>query len=414
MRKSIIFISAAVFLTLVCTASAAGKKNGNEKNNNEKKNYLGWVDSSAKDVTHTKGIIQMRIKPNLGSFNIGVVNKNDKTIPVISTINEFTSSAFYLKTSKKVYKLANDTNIKASVNKDGEALELSYAVANVAEVKLNFDFIQSLPDNDFDVVKVKAQITNQSNKKDDFSLKCVLDTVLGETGSYHFYTADNKPVKNEVLYRNPIEEKWFVSRNNLAAMQIFFNGGDTTAPEVVALANYSTLDKNSWEPDMLSFRTFDTVLSYNNSAVGVIWPSVKLQAKASKDIIFYLAFATDGDEPAGHYYVYDIEPEEEPEVEPVPLPAALQVKAEPKMAKEPEPAKKKLRLKEEEKNYNPKEIPDVDFNVENLSKEQYTPEYIQDLLNRISLLEQDSSSVNREELLQLNAELDAILSALKQ
>ena len=62
----------------------------------------------------------------------------------------------------------------------------------------------------------------------------------------------------------------------------------------------------------------------------------------------------------------------------------------------------------------PKEIPTVDFYIKNMTQEHLTPEYIQSLLDRIAALEEDSPSLNRQELLQLNAELDAILTYLRQ
>ena len=49
-----------------------------------------------------------------------------------------------------------------------------------------------------------------------------------------------------------------------------------------------------------------------------------------------------------------------------------------------------------------------------MTKDHLTPEYIQSLIDRISALEEDSPSLNRQELLQLNAELDAILTYLRQ
>ena len=61
-----------------------------------------------------------------------------------------------------------------------------------------------------------------------------------------------------------------------------------------------------------------------------------------------------------------------------------------------------------------KSIPNVEFNVNGIPKEKFTPEYIQKLLDRISELEKDTSVANREEILQLNAELDEILSVLRQ
>ena len=59
-------------------------------------------------------------------------------------------------------------------------------------------------------------------------------------------------------------------------------------------------------------------------------------------------------------------------------------------------------------------VPQVKFDVTSLSKEQLTTEYIQNLLDKIANLEQSGTALNRTELLQLNAELDAILSVLRQ
>ena len=56
----------------------------------------------------------------------------------------------------------------------------------------------------------------------------------------------------------------------------------------------------------------------------------------------------------------------------------------------------------------------VDFYIKNMTKEHLTPEYIQSLLDRIAALEEDSTTLNKQELLQLNAELDAILTYLRQ
>ena len=46
------------------------------------------------------------------------------------------------------------------------------------------------------------------------------------------------------------------------------------------------------------------------------------------------------------------------------------------------------------------------------SNQQLTPEYVQNLLDRIIALEEDDATLNRAEIFQLNAELDAILEVL--
>ncbi len=399
--------------------SANDSKNESEKSG--KRNYIGWVDASTKDVSFNQGIIQVKVKPNLGSYNISVLNEKERAVSLLATGNEFTSSSLYLKTAKKTYKLLADTTIKTTVTKKEKGLTITYVIPDVAEINLDLDCFKSSAESDYDILKTTISATNKGKKTTDFTFKQILDTVLGETGSFHFYDYENIPVKTEIMYRGlkKHNQKWFVSKNNSACMQMFFTGGDSTEPELFALANFSTLDKKTWEPDMNSVRTFDTVLSYNNSAVGVIWPTVKVAPESTSKILYYLAFATDGAEAKGQYFVYGIPEEKKPEIEVEKFEEKIQKTPEIEVQKEvqtPAPVQSQPQPLPpvQDDGYSPTNPPSVDFNVDKLSKEKYTQEYIQSLLDRISELEKDSASVNREELLQLNKELDEILSALKE
>lgn len=407
MRKEKIYffivLIITAFLFLACeTNDVMG--NGSQKTGAAGKNFVGWVDASTKDISNKKGIVHFIVKPNLGTYNICVINEDSKSIPVLSTVDEFTSTSMYLKTGKRIYRLIAGNNVWTGVEKEENGITLTYNIENVAEVNVNLNYLKSSDDSDFDIVKTVVKITNKGSKKETFALKQIIDTVLGETNACHFYTSDEVPVKNEIMYRNPEPKDWIMSKNNSAAMQLFFAGADATVPEVLALANYATLTKATWEPDMLAFRTFDTVLSYNNSAVGVMWPSVKLSPDNSTEVIYYMAFASDNKKPEGEAYILGKTKPEVPEEKILVLPP----KEEPKKEEEKPPV--------EELTYTPKENSLVEFNVNSISREQYSQEYIQMLLDKIADLEKDSSkgSVNRDELLRLNAELDSILSSLRQ
>lgn len=408
----------AVFLIIIfglmfsCTSSKAdGSKNesGYEISaaKDEKKNYTGWVDTSKKEIELSLGIVKVKVKPNLGSFNIGVINKNDKFVPVLQTSNEYTSTNLQLKTMKKIYKLVSAPNILYSVLKTDNSICVVYEIPNVAEVKALFNFMQSSSDSDIDTLKIVYTITNKSAKKNEFALKAIYDTFLGETTQSHFYVSGNIPVKNEVMYRTMQNQKWVISKNNSAAVQFLFDGTDVSPIEIVALANNSTFSKNTWEPDMISYRAFDTVLSYNNSCIGVIWPSEKLMPKESAKIIHYISFAVDGNEPNGEKFVYGISKNDSIDI----------TQKIPKIddGKENNSNEKNVTKIGNNELFNEnKQIPNVEFNVNGISKEKFTPQYIQNLLDRIDELEKNSAAANREEILQLNAELDLILSVLKQ
>ena len=380
-------------------------------------NFTGWIKGSRRSISEKYGKIQLKIKSSIGSYSLYVLNDRDKAVPVLSTANEFASNAFYLKTSKKVYNLVTDTNVHSSARKTADGATIIYQIPEIADVSVNFSFFASDKENkdaDLDMVKVTASVKNNSNRNDEFAIKAVLDTLLGEAAEYHFYTFEGVPVRNEVLYRTLQNQKWFVSKNVNAAMQFFFTGLEATAPELVALANYSTLEKNTWEPDMLSYRAFDTVLSYNNSAVCAIWKPMKLAPSESGKVVFYLSFASDGRSPAGEKFVYS---KEFVEQKPEEIVIAKTDEVEVITANPVETITEKSVLGPTVINESGEvapEIPTVDFYIRNMSKEHLTPEYIQSLLDRIAALEEDSPTLNRQELLQLNTELDAILTYLRQ
>ena len=431
MKKNIYSCIFLIFFLFLNSCKSSDTKKNLEENgnlssveNNDKKNYLGWIDTSKKEIELSKGIVQVKVKPNLGSFNICAINKKDKCIPLLSTSNEYTSTNLQIKTEKKVYKLVSDSNVNYSLLKNDNSMTVIYDIPKICEVKANFKFLHSSSENDYDTLKVTYSITNKGTKKEDFSLKAIYDTVLGETTQTHFYTSENNPVRNEVMYRTMQNQKWVISKNNYASVQFLFDGGDTTPVEILALANNSTLTKNTWEPDMLSYRAFDTVLSYNNSSIGVIWPTEKLMPNQSTNIIHYISIAVDGDEPCGENLVYGIPSKVNAEKTKELAQKVPNIDINPKIKTEnaenivesnvlsddDDENIKNVLTEESEK----KETPRVEFNVNSISREKLTPQYVDSLLNRINELEKDSSAANRDEILLLNAELDYILSVLRR
>ena len=403
------------------------KQQKDQKDNNDKNDYTGWIKSSKGKINERFGNVQIKVKPGIGSFTLAAANDRNKPVSVLATSNEYVTNAVFLKTSKKVYNLVTDSNVRSSARRTADGVVIEYEVPSVAQVSLYFSFLASQKKKETDMVRITATVKNISARNEDFAIKVLLDTVLGESAAYHFYTYEDVPIKNEVLYRTMQNQKWFVSKNLTASMQIFFAGADCTVPEIVAFGNYSTLEKNNWEPDMLNYRVFDTVLSYNNSAVCAIWKPFKLGANESGKNVFYIAVSADGSPATGEKYIYSKDfnsaSEEEGEkknavtplevITPYSSEGANEEKPFVEEIKEPEPVKEvsDLNPSQEAKN---DEIPNVDFYIQNMSKEQLSPEYIQNLLDRIAALEEDSSSLNRQELLQLNAELDAILTYLRQ
>lgn len=382
-----------VFIVLSCCiffSCASAKK---EKS----KNYVGWIEPDNSKIDVSLGCLRMSFRPKIGSFNIFVIDENNKEQSVFSTHNEFSASSFYLKCGKEIYKLNSASGVKTETLQTEKGAVVKYTISNVAKVRIFFDFMKSDEQNDYDMIKISAEIENLGTRQKKFALKGVFDTVLGEKDLNHFFSSTNDAINTEKEFRNVKAERWFVSKNENSSMQFLLDGVDITPIECVLLGNKTTFDSNAWIPTLSIDKSFDSFVSYNDSEVCIIWPEVSILPNEKENIIFYLAFAANGEEPQGNYFIGD-------KIE------VVEVKKEKPVVK-----KEVVKVPEEEKvKETKKEIPDVKFDVATLSREKLSQEYVAGLMERIANLEDSGENVDREELLMLNAELDAILEILRQ
>lgn len=382
--------------------------------------------SKVSKIDTSFGRVKLGVNKSLGTFHVQAVNESGKIVNLLSSNEEYTSTSFYLKSGNTVYKLSGGKGIQRKILRTERGAALLYVVPGKVQVEVDFICFASDPNYDEDMVKVLCSVKNLSKKKDKFGLKLVLDTILGEKNKTHFYTNENLPVINEKIYRNDNDLKWVVSKNDENSLQILVDGADISPLDYVALANYNTLNSSTWEPNMLTVRTFDNVLSYNNSALGLFWKDFSLNPQESQTFVFYMAVATDHENANGQFFLDNVNKKVKPKakstakkVEPV-LPPVLDDEVS---SKNDEPLKSENEVKEVNKvmDLEMVEIPvkktpefrNVKFDVDSVSAEQLQPEYIQNLLNRIDSLEEEDPSLNREELLQLNAELNVILEILR-
>lgn len=361
------------------------------------KNYVGWIEPDNSKIDVSLGCVRMSFRPKIGSFNIFVIDENNKEQSVFSTQNEFSASSFYLKCGKEIYKLNSASGVKTETLQTETGAVVKYTISNVAKVSIFFDFMKSAEQNDYDMIKISAEIENLGTRQKKFALKGVFDTVLGEKDLNHFFSSENKAINTEKLYRTMKDERWFVSKNDKYSMQFLLDGVDITPVECVLLGNKTTFDSNAWIPNLKTEKSFDSFVSYNDSEVCIVWPEVSILPNEKDSFVFYIAFAANGEKPQGNYFIGDKK-------------EVVEVKKEKPVVK-----KEVVKVPEEENvKETKKEIPNVKFDVATLSREKLSQEYVAGLMERIANLEDSGKNVDREELLMLNAELDAILEILRQ
>lgn len=425
---------------------ALEKSKKDSKKTTSKMNIVEVVSNEgvfqAKTIENLVGNIKLLLKGSVGSFQFYSVNKDSLLQPLLAGYDEFTSSFFSLRVGKKEYKLSNNIGIVIGARKSQDGAQLVYVVPGVARVFLRFECVKSSEEFNENILKITAVVKNRSKRTEYFALKNVLDTFLGEQKGPHFSTAEDISINSEMQYRKFDKMKWIMSRNNKASMQILLYGADITPPEVVSLSNKDLLTLPSWIPSVVRSRTFDSVLSYNNSAVCINWETVRLAPNEEQSFSYYIAVSADDEIPCGEDFIYNLEkklkkasPVEnekslkfvEPDkvlekniIEPKKVESVIQEeKKDNNIAQENENTTQKPEYIEATQNISSQqeqsgEVPNVRFDVETIGVEKLNYQYIQGLIERINTLEGSDENLDRNELLRLNSELDAILEKLRQ
>lgn len=347
---------------------------------------------------NVKTNFRMELHKNRGTFKISSINQFGTLRSLLDLYDENTTSFFSLKIGRSVYKLMNHSVEGYQIDLGGG--KLVYTIPRKATVELEFVPISSQSDGMYDMIKAEAIVTNTAAGSELFSLKAIFDTFLGERTGNHFSTAEIDSINSEMQFMKMEKLKYVSSSDKVDTINFLFYGDDITEPEYVTLGNKDALlNGSSWIPLAVENRPFNSIVTYNNSALCVNWSEVILEAGKTFSTIFYMSIASDGQTAATSVVKKDVQikaaltdrqieiPQkedavhiQEPEIEPEALPLVVAAETAP---------------------------------ASTTSFQNLDVKYIQALLDRISELEMDGKNTNADEIMRLSEEIDIIFEMLR-
>lgn len=337
----------------------------------------------AQDVVIENGNIKMIFHEYSGS--VSLYTKSKKTgnfISVIDNSNYSVNSGFYLKIDNVSRKLERSYDIDIRVEPKDYGASVVYEIKNQAEVEVAFSTFASNLSMVADCIKVDVSVKNLSTQSHDYSVKAVFDTLLGEASKNHFFTASINPLCTEKSFNSFSNQKYIATTNGFDTIGFLLYGTSISEPELIAVANRDALLSKEWLPKVREDVGFDSINTFNNSALSILWRTVNLDPLSKGDFVFYITTATDRKafplEKSFPSSILDIE------------------------------------FSEGEDTSSYVDSYGTIYTVGTYSDNQLDPEYIADLLNRIHDLEIKADGSNRDEIRKLNAELDAILKKIKR
>lgn len=367
---------------------------------------VNYIERERNLIEIEKDDIRLILDGNAGTFAIYGVGEKGNYIPLLSTYDAYSSSYFSVKVGSKEYKLQSNIDIKTEARNTPLGAQMAYYISEEVQVVLDFSIMPSIATSSrMDMIRVTVFVINIGRNIQSFAVKGVFDTVLGENTTSHFSTSLHSSINSEIQFQSMDEELWVRSSNPEAAIQFLLGGKEISKIETVTLASRDKIDTSTWIPSVMTARSFNSVTSYNNSAIAVNWPASYLDTFRTSNYGFYISVATGMNAPAGQQFLKDLE-----NGKTALGTAATSNPSKTSVAPDPIPLSK-----EEYDSITPSILDNLPTSSKEAfvkTREMMDADYIQDLIDHIQILQDDENEVDKAELDSLNEELDTILKRL--
>ncbi len=355
-----------------------------EKRRLQTDSYLGVVYTSENKCAYKKDGISVKIDKKNNFFNIFYDNGSLFPSSVLFTGDD--ASQVSLLWNKKEYCLNKNHRILKEIRKLEEGCQISYLEKNKFQVVMDFKLVPSRVGGEVNLVKVSVYTTNLSADTANAGIKLTLNTALTKNDGGHFILQNDENIIGERQITDFSDVKIIGTSDKKLSADFIISGARLVTPQAVTFANKNVIARAKWLPDVDEGRNFNDVFALYDSAMCVNWPVRKIESYKTDIIEFYIALAEDEAPTSAAEFLALLEADNENYVQyDVSDKAELMVNS-----------------------------PDVDFVVAKSGLSQFDPEYVQRLIERIGALQSDPRYVDRNQVRQLNAELDAILSKIRQ
>ncbi len=337
---------------------------------------------AGKNMLVKKGLVCMETVGESGAVLFYVAN-GKKLYPAVETTGYGQSNYISLYVEGREYRLNKSGNCKYFFEVDDNSITETFTVRDVAELKAVYKISKIDSQNELEnSVVVNYSLKSLSEKKKAIALKAVYNLRLGENRNAHF----SSPLKNEIGGEYVVfpseDESWIISSDSMNAVEVVVFGDGVTPPKKAVVANKDVIELSTPATSFTPGNSFDSILSYNNSSLGLFWQPVELGAKDVANYSYKINFSISDFQNSGKARVIPAQKSED-------APAA-----------------------EEEKKQEAEEgqIPvDIEYN----DPSKLNAEYVQQLINHINSLEQSDPSLNKMKIQQLQQELDEVLQVLR-
>lgn len=358
-------------------------------------------------------------------YNSGVLlyysDPNDKAyakVPVIDTLDYANSSYIGIAVDKRFYNVHNTSGITYSYSNDGDTLTVNYQIKK--QILLSVEYTISSKN----ILSIKYHVKNIDSDAHSVMLKSVFDTIFEEFNGGFYSTESKKKIKSEYIISDFDRHQYIESSNKVVSIRFLLDENFSKYAYKAVVAAKPYFESDIFEGRFVEGRGFNTVLSYNNSAIGFFFKTLKLNAGEEKTFVQRIlfsktefAFPDDLDEEPEQNVFVDGESDFENETQSavtkfVPVDNAADYKPDVSSAVEDD-EEEVVDIKTEVKTPVSVSKPEQDNAVTEARRNALKKE-ASSLIDRIEKLDDDGANTDQAEVMRLQAQLDQVLRQLKE
>lgn len=188
------------------------------------------------------GQMRLVLREDMGRFSLYGMNENSQFEPLFSDQDPRTSFISLL-INDRAYKLGDTSSFRTRTDTIYPSFIFESPSLLVTE---EFNFIKTPGSGQTNGVEIKITVENRGTADTLAGLRFLLDTHLGERGSYPPFSTDTRSIMSETLIERG-DEKFWISQNNRLSLMGSIVTPNGEAPDSLYFANWKRLNDVSWK-----------------------------------------------------------------------------------------------------------------------------------------------------------------------
>ena len=242
------------------------------------------------DVTITTDSLKLVVKDYDGNISLYTKNEKGNFVPLLDVKQFSQYPSFYISIDGNVYPVntLNGFDISSSTNASGTEVTFTATLKNVVRLSVKYSFFATEKGFLPDAIRVSPSVVSLSDTEIEVGLKAMFDTMLGENTNTHFTSSTKNTIVSEMMFTDFNTEKWIRSKNDDNFFTVIFPSTQKNILDRAIIAGKKILYTNIWDFSYTKGRSFNSLNSYNNSALCLLWNTVPVGQNSVNDYEFYL------------------------------------------------------------------------------------------------------------------------------